>query len=246
MIAIISPALTMKECRENYIDLTIPCQINKAKEIVEKIKTLSKEELKEIMGVNDKIAELNKLRYEHIKYDEYGTPAIISYTGTAYKSINASVFNKDEIEFCKNHIRILSGLYGVLKPYDSVYEHRLEMKTKISINNSKDLYDYFGRSLYNELVKEDREIINLCSEEYSKAITPYLKDEDKFITCSFKIYKNGSLKSYSTDAKSTRGLMVRYIVENKIDNKEFLKDFKENGYTFNESLSTEIEYIFTK
>lgn len=246
MIAIISPALTMRECSENYIDLTIPQQINKAREIISEINKLSYEDFKRIIGVNDKLAELNKFRYKHIKYDEYGTAAILAYIGTAYKSINASIFDGEEIDFCRKHIRILSGLYGVLNPYDSIYEYRLEMKTKISIGNSKDLYDYFGKSLYDELIKDDRQIINLCSEEYSKAVTPYLTEGDSFITCSFKIYRNGNLKSYSSDSKSTRGLMVRFIIENRVNNIHLLKEFRGNGYTFNESLSTEYEYIFTK
>lgn len=246
MLIIISPSLTMQDVDMNFEDLTIPNQIDKARNIVHKIKLLTYSEMKSVMGINDKLVELNKLRYDNIKFDNMGKPALLSYTGTVYKSIKANTFNRDEIEFCKNHLRILSGLYGVLKPYDSIYEYRLEMKTKIGVNGCKDLYEYFGRSIYEKIICEDREIINLCSGEYSKALIPYLTSEDRFITCTFKIRRGDSLKTLSTDAKQTRGMMVNYIVKNNIQDRELLKEFNENGYSYDETLSSENEYIFLK
>lgn len=246
MIAIISPSLTMEECSDNYTNLTIPFQVDMAKKIVSRINELDIQNIKSIMNINEKLATINKLRYKKIKFDNNGSPAILSYTGTVYKNINASIFDSEEIEFCKKHVRILSGLYGILKPYDSIYEYRLELKTKIDIENSNNLYDYFGNSIYKCLISKDREIVNLCSGEYSKAIIPYLTNEDKFITCSFKINKNGVLKTFATDAKATRGRMINFIVKNKINNVELLKNFNENGYVFKEELSNDSEYVFAK
>ena len=246
MIAIISPSLTMEECSDNYTNLTIPFQVDMAKKIVSRINELNIQDMKSIMNINEKLATINKLRYKKIKFDNNGSPAILSYTGTVYKNINASIFDLDEIEFCKKHVRILSGLYGILKPYDSIYEYRLELKTKIDIEDSNNLYDYFGNSIYKCLISEDREIVNLCSGEYSKAIIPYLTNEDKFITCSFKINKNGVLKTFATYAKATRGRMINFIVKNKINNVELLKNFNENGYVFREELSNDSEYVFVK
>ena len=246
MIAIISPSLTMEECSDNYTNLTIPFQVDMAKKIVSRINELNIQDMKSIMNINEKLATINKLRYKKIKFDNNGSPAILSYTGTVYKNINASIFDLDEIEFCKKHVRILSGLYGILKPYDSIYEYRLELKTKIDIEDSNNLYDYFGNSIYKCLISEDREIVNLCSGEYSKAIILYLTNEDKFITCSFKINKNGVLKTFATDAKDTRGRMINFIVKNKINNVELLKNFNENGYVFREELSNDSEYVFVK
>ena len=246
MIAIISPSLTMEECSDNYTNLTIPFQVDMAKKIVSRINELNIQDMKSIMNINEKLATINKLRYKKIKFDNNGSPAILSYTGTVYKNINASIFDLDEIEFCKKHVRILSGLYGILKPYDSIYEYRLELKTKIDIEDSNNLYDYFGNSIYKCLISEDREIVNLCSGEYSKAIIPYLTNEDKFITCSFKINKNGVLKTFATDAKATRGRMINFIVKNKINNVELLKNFNEHGYVFREELSNDSEYVFVK
>ncbi len=246
MIAIISPSLTMKNCSDDFFNLTLPSQIDMSKKIVEEIRKLSLEDLEKILCVNSKVGKLNFERYENLKFDEFGSPAILSYTGTAYKNIKPSIFNEEEIKFCSEHVRILSGLYGVLKPYDSIYEYRLELKTRINILGNEDLYKYFGDSMYKNLVNCDRKIVNLCSSEYSKAIIPYLSHEDEFLTCSFKINKNGILKSISTDAKASRGSMINFIVKNKINDFESLKNFNDNGYTFDERLSNSTEYVFVK
>lgn len=248
MITIISPSITMEECNDNdnYINLTLPVQVDMAREIVSAIKEFDYDEIKTMMNVNEKLALINKLRYEKIKFDDKGSAAILAYTGTVYKNMKASVFDKEDIEFCRDHIRILSGLYGILNPYDSVYEYRLELKTKLKVGNKNNLYDYFGDSIYKNLVSKDRTIVNLCSNEYSKAIEPYLTDKDKFITCSFKVNKGGILKTLSVEAKSMRGKMVNFIVKNKIDDPVKLKDFNEGGYFFKKDLSSELEYVFVK
>lgn len=246
MITIISPSLTMEECDDNYINLTLPIQVDMAKKIVSVINDFDIEKIKNVMNVNEKIALINKLRYEKIKFDDKGNAAILSYTGTVYKNINASVFDRDEIEFCKKHIRILSGLYGVLNPYDSIYEYRLELKTKLEVDNKNNLYDYFGSSIYENLISIDRTIVNLCSNEYSKAVQPYLTSNDKFITCSFKINKGGILKTLSVEAKAARGKMVNFIVKNKINEVEVLKKFNDGGYSFRDDLSNDFEYVFVR
>lgn len=246
MITIISPSLTMEECNDNYINLTLPIQVDMAKKIISIMNEFSVEEMKEVLNVNEKLALINKWRYGKIKFDDKGSAAILSYTGTVYKNINASLFDREEIEFCRNHIRILSGLYGLLNPYDSIYEYRLEFKTKLKIDNKNNLYDYFGRSIYENLISEDRVIVNLCSNEYSKAIQSYLTNDDRFITCSFKVNKNGALKTLAVEAKAARGKMVNFIVKNKINEVEKLKKFNEGGYSFIEKLSNEFEYVFVK
>lgn len=246
MLSIISPSLTMKEISDNYMNLTIPVQIDMTKKIVNEINKFTFDEIRDVMRINDKLAIINKTRYKKMKFDDHGGAAILSYNGTVYKNIKASSFDRDEIEFCKNNIRILSGLYGMLRPYDSIYEYRLEMKTKIKIGDKGNLYDYFGKTIYENIVSKDRVIINLCSKEYSFSIEPYLTSNDKFITCNFKTNRDGILKILSFDAKAARGMMVNFIVKNRINNHEDLKKFNENGYVFDEKLSNEREYIFIK
>ena len=246
MIALISPSLAMEKCSDECMDLTIPVQIDKAKTIVSYIKKLDLYEIKSLMKVNDKITYATKSRYENIKFDCNGSPAILSYKGLVYKNMYASVFDRDDIEFCAKHIRILSGLYGVLKPYDSIYEYRLELKTKFAIENSSNLYEYFGSTMYDNIVCDDREIVNICSNEYSRAIIPYLTDKDRFVTCSFKVKKNGALRVITTEAKAGRGKMANFIVKNKINNVELLRDFNYDGYKFDRKLSSKDEYVFVK
>lgn len=246
MVCIISPSITMKEVDDNCNNLTMPTYIEKAKEIVYKINSMSDEEISDIMEIDGELLKTNRWRYKKFKFDLNGNPAILSYTGTVYKNINANIFDNEDIEFCKEHIRILSGIYGILRPYDSIYEYRLEFKSKVKIGKFKDLYEYFGKCIYDDLVKCNNEILNLCSNEYSKAIIPYLSEKDKFITCSFKIKKNNTIKSYAMDSKITRGKMVNFIVKNKINRYKDLKEFNENGYSFNNALSNENEYIFIK
>lgn len=246
MVSIISPSLMMKEVDDNHKNLTIPVYIEKTKEIVGKINSMSDEEMSKLMVIDGDLLKINRVRYNKFRFDSNGSPAILSYIGSVYKNINANVFDINDIEFCKEHIRILSGLYGILRPYDSIYEYRLEFKSKVEIGKFKDLYGYFGKCIYDNLIEHDREILNLCSNEYSKAVIPYLSDKDKFVTCSFKIKRNNTVKSYAMDSKITRGKMVNFIVKNKINKYEMLKEFNENGYSFDKTLSNECEYIFIK
>ena len=246
MVSIISPSIMMKEVDDNHKNLTIPVYIEKTKEIVDKINSMSDEEMSKLMVIDGDLLRINRFRYNKFRFDSNGSPAILSYTGSVYKIINANVFDINDIKFCKEHIRILSGLYGILRPYDSIYEYRLELKSKLRIGKFKDLYGYFGECIYQNLVKHDREILNLCSNEYSKAIIPYLCSKDMFITCSFKIKRNNIIKSYAMDSKITRGKMVNFIIKNKIDKYEMLKEFDDNGYLFDKALSNKYEYVFTK
>ncbi len=246
MICIMSPSLSMEECEDHYINLTVPQRIDMARRIVDFVNKTSIDEIMTIMGINYKLAEMNKLRYERIKFDNNGSPAILCYTGTAYKNMNPSIFNDQEIEFCREHVRILSGLYGVLNPYDSVYEYRLELKSKISVDGTRDLYEYFGRVMYDDIVRCDRQIVNLCSNEYSKSVKPYITSRDMFITCVFKTNKNGYLRIVANDAKAARGRMVNFIVRNRITRVELLKEFDELNYRFDKTLSNSGEYVFIK
>lgn len=246
MIIMLSPAKNMKHIDAFDRDLSLPCFIDNTKEIVENIKAFSIEDFKNRMKINEKLAILNKNRFENIKFDTLGSPAILTYDGIQYKNIEADSFTKQDEEFADNCIRIISGLYGVIKPYDSIYEYRLEMQTKLQVREFKNLYEYWGNSIYEQLIKEKRAIVNLTSNEYSKSIEKFIKDSDTYITCTFKVSKNGKLKVESTQAKKARGMMVKYIVKNRVKNTEELKKFNLGGYEYQENLSDNGEYIFVK
>ena len=172
-------------------------------------------------------------------------PAILSYNGLQYNHIKAEEFKEEDYDFVNSTIRIISGLYGILKPYDGICPYRLEMQCKLDIDG-KNLYKFWGDSIYKELYKDNEEVINLASKEYSKVITPYLKDEDKFITVDFKCFHKGKIRTIATEAKMLRGEMVKYIIDKKINNSDNLKEFCYNGYNFSEEYSNENNFVFFK
>lgn len=246
MIIMLSPAKNMKHVQELDRDLSLPCFIDNAKEISKNIKSFSIEDFRNKMKINEKLAFLNKSRFDKLKFDSLGTPAILTYDGIQYKNIEAENFTKKDEEFANSYIRIISGLYGVLKPYDSIYEYRLEMQTKLKIREFKNLYEYWGDSIYKELSKENTAIVNLASSEYSKTVEKFINNNDTYVTCTFKINKNNILKVESTQAKKARGMMVKYIVKNKIEDISDLKKFNLEGYKYQENLSSNNEYVFVK
>lgn len=242
MIVFISPA---KGFNETDIKAnSIPSLIDKSKIIMNELKSLSEDDIKKSMKVNDKIAELNVRRFSNFRFDSEGIPAIFGYSGIQYKNIDAASFSEDDINFLEKHFRILSGLYGVLKPMDSIYPYRLDLLTKISVEGSKNLYEFWNSSIYEKLSEESPSVIvNLASDEYSKAVKKYAENQ-KYVSCTFKVDKSGKLKVESTASKIARGKMVRFIVENRIDDPEQLKTFNLDGYIFREDLSSDDEFVF--
>lgn len=246
MIVMISPTKNMREVKEEYQNLTLPTFIESSKELIESLKEYSINDLQRTMKINEKLAHLNKTRYETMKFDEYGTPAILTYDGLQYKNIGATSFTNEEISYVKKHIRILSGLYGVLNPYDSIYPYRLEMQMKLKIRDYKDLYEYWNHRLYEQLTYHNNIIINLASNEYSKAIEKYVTDSVKYITITFKVEKKGNFKVEATASKMARGQMIQYMVKHQITKPEQLKEFHEGGYEYSKKLSNDHEMVFVK
>ena len=155
-------------------------------------------------------------------------------------------FSNSEFEYISKHLKILSGFYGILKPFDGVVPYRLEMQAKLQIDNYKNLYYFWDNKLYKELTKDSKIILNLASKEYSKAIEKYLTKDDTFITCIFGRLVDSKIKVKATEAKMARGLMVRYLAENNIKDIEEIKSFSELGFSYSEDYSTNNELIFLK
>ena len=178
MRIIISPAKKMKVDTDTLSAMGTPVFLETVERIMTWMKRLSYEEAKELWGCNDKIAGQNYRRFQEM--DLYGnlTPAILSYEGIQYQYMAPAVFEEGMLAYVQEHLRILSGFYGVLKPMDGVTPYRLEMQAKAGIGGKKDLYEYWGRSLYDEVTKEDHVIVNLASKEYSQCIERYLADGD--------------------------------------------------------------------
>lgn len=254
MKIIISPAKKMNDEVEALAYQTLPDFIDKAEEIVGIMQKLSYEEAKNLWKCNDKIAQLNYERFQGMELREKLTPAILAYEGIQYQYMSPTVFESSMLDYVEKHLRILSGFYGVLRPMDGVTPYRLEMQAKLSVDNKRNLYEYWGKSIY-EAVTEDEivealvqsnTIINLASKEYSVCIEKYLHPDDRYITCVFGELVDGKVMQKGTYAKMARGEMVRYMAENQVEKVEDIKRFNRLGYSFNEKLSSDNSYVFIR
>ena len=248
MKIIISPAKKMNMSRDSYEVTGMPCFLADTKILMQEIKKLSLAEAKALWKCNDKLAELNFRRFAEMDPEKCLTPAILSYEGLQYQHMAPEVFTDMALSYVQEHLRILSGFYGVLKPFDGVVPYRLEMQAGLSVAGKKDLYAFWGRRLYCRLMEdnEDGVILNLASKEYAGAVEPYVKTPCRFITVSFEEDVDGKRKQKGTFAKMARGEMVRFLAENGIEDIEGIKRFTGSGYRFREELSGEWNYVFVK
>ena len=246
MKIILSPAKKMIVDIDNLAPVELPVYIDKTAEVLNWMKSKSKEELKAIWKCNDKIAEQNFNRLEKMDLYSRLTPAVLAYEGIAFQYMAPAVFEIQQFEYLQNHLRILSAFYGILKPMDGVTPYRLEMQAKAEIEETTNLYDYWGDRLYHSVIDDSRTIINLASKEYSKCIERYLSDKDNYITITFCELSGDKLVTKGTYAKMARGEMVRFMAENNIENPVDIQKFDRLGYTFRGNLSSETEYVFER
>lgn len=246
MKIILSPAKKMNVVPDLLAPQGMPVFLSRTEEILAWLRTKSYGELKKLWGCNDKIAEQNMERIRHMDLRRNLTPAILSYEGIAYQYMAPSVFEDGQLEYVQRHLRILSAFYGVLKPGDGVTPYRLEMQAKAAVGGHKNLYELWGRRLYEAVRDEDGIIINLASKEYAKCVEKYLTDEDRYITITFCEKSGGKLVTKGTYAKMARGEMVRFMAEKQIESPEEIRGFDRLGYMFREDLSTDQEYVFER
>lgn len=246
MKIILSPAKKMNVNTDSVEHIGVSVFLDKTEKILGYLQSQSHDALKTLWKCNDKIAAQNFERLEKMNLRERLTPAVLSYEGLAYQYMAPAVFEDGHLDYVQEHLRILSGFYGVLKAMDGVTPYRLEMQAKASIAGCKDLYAFWGDSLYKEVRDESGVILNLASKEYSKCIEKYLQPEDTYITCTFCEIVNGKLAQKGTYAKMARGEMVRFMAEHQIEDVEEIKKFDRLGYVFREELSSATEYIFER
>lgn len=254
MLIIISPAKTLDF--ESPISVKGQTDIafsKESKQLVRLLKKYKAEEIEKLMNVSHKIAMLNYDRYAQWKFpfNELETrQAIFAFKGEVYNGLDAYSLNQEDVDFAQDHLRILSGLYGVLRPFDMILPYRLEMGTKIETDKFKGLYEFWGEKIFKNLQKAIDEsgtkvLVNLASAEYFKAAN-LKKMKADIITPSFKEARDDGYKMITIFAKKARGLMSRFIIQNQIENAEDLKHFDLEGYFYNDELSKENEYIFTR
>ena len=242
MKIIISPAKKMNVDTDTLAPSGLPVFLEETEQLMEWMRRLSLAEAKALWKCNDRIAEQNYRRFQEMDLRRNLTPAVIAYEGIQYQYMAPSVFGGAETEYIQEHLRILSGFYGVLKPFDGVVPYRLEMQAKAS--EAGDLYRFWGEKLYREAA--DEVILNLASKEYSRCIEKYLRPEKLFLTVTVGELIGGKVKQKGTFAKMARGEMVRYLAENQVEEPQGIKGFDRLDYHFAEELSTETEYVFLK
>ena len=251
MLILISPSKTLDFSR-NFItpENTMPDFLTEAEELITELRKYSTSRLSKLMNVSTKLAQLNYDRYQYWTLpfnSENSRQALLAFKGDVYDGLNAETFTESDFIFAQDHLRILSGLYGILKPLDLMQPYRLEMGTPLKTRKWKDLYDFWGSKItdkINECIKEDI-LINLASNEYFKAVKKK-NIQARIITPIFKDYKNGSYKFMSLYGKKARGLMASFIIRNKLIDTEQLKLFDMDGYYFNDEMSSTNEWVFTR
>ena len=254
MLMVISPAKTLDYDTPPVIDKsTQPRFVEHSVELIEVLREKSPQDIAKLMSLSDKLASLNVARYG--SWERESTPqnakqALLAFKGDVYTGLNAEDFNADDFAFAQQHLRMLSGLYGLLRPLDLMQPYRLEMGTKLSNPRGKDLYTFWGERISQWLnddlaAQGDQVLLNLASQEYFGAVKPKALNA-RVIDTVFKDRKNGQYKIISFYAKKARGLMARYVIKERLQDPEGLKDFNLDGYRFDAASSSDNQLVFLR
>ena len=246
MKIIISPAKKMRVDTDTFPAHDLPVFMEKTEILKSWISGLSYSEQKQLWACNDKIARQNAQRFEEIDLYRNLTPALLAYDGIQYAYMAPAVFEDGQFDYVQEHLRILSGFYGLVKPMDGVVPYRLEMQAKAAVNGYRNLYDFWDDSLYREAMDDSRIMINLASKEYSKCIEKYLQPDDRFITCIFGEPEGGKIVQKGVYAKMARGEMVRFMAANAVTDPQQIKAFDWSGYRFDADSSSDTTYVFLR
>lgn len=254
MILVISPAKTL-DFQSELISTHhfIPQSLDRSERLIKKLRTLSKKKIGELMGISKDLSQLNYDRYAEWSTDfneENSRIAIQAFKGDVYIGLDPTSFNPEDLDFAQQHLRILSGLHGVLKPLDGIKPYRLEMGTRLPVARKKNLYEFWKEEVterVNGFLDEvnGRYLINLASDEYFNVIDKK-KLKAEIIKPVFKEFKNGEYKVISFLAKKARGMMSAYVIKNRLTEPEDMKSFDTEGYSFNDELSNTTEWVFTR
>ena len=246
MRIIVSPAKKMKSDPDSFPVSDFPMFLHKTEQLLSTMMGMSPEYLKQVWKCSEAIAALNIERLQTMSLKSRLTPAILSYEGIQYRYMAPGVFTDREFAYIQEHLRILSGFYGMLKPFDGVTPYRLEMEAKLRVGEQENLYAFWGDLIANALFEETDCIINLASKEYSRCIRNYLPGNVRFITCRFAELEDGRLLEVGTLCKMARGEMVRFMAENQITDPEELKHFDRFCYRFDPKRSSQKTFVFLR
>ena len=246
MRIILSPAKKMNTDTDSFAVRDLPQFLDRTENLLAALRAMEPDELKKLWKCNDQIAALNVERITDMDLRRNLTPALFAYEGIAYQYMAPNVFTYDQLEYVAEHLRILSGFYGVLRPFDGVTPYRLEMGAKLSTGGYKDLYGFWGDSVAKAVCAESDLIVNLASKEYSQTVEKQLPPGVRFLTVVFGEHIGVKTVEKGTMCKMARGEMVRYMAENHIEQPEQLRSFDRLGYRFYAGESDENNYTFIK
>ena len=254
MIIVLSPAKTLDYEFESTHEYSVPAFLNQSSKLIGELKEKEPKDIASLMGLSDKLATLNYDRYQSWsaskKVSVDSKPSMLVFKGDVYQGLKAKDLSKSEMKFAQKHIRILSGLYGILRPLDLMKPYRLEMGTKLQTSQGKNLYEFWGNKVQKNVLDELNNhksdlLINLASKEYFTVLGK-LPEEINVVTPTFKDYKNGKYKIISFYAKKARGLMARWIIQNKVSDFESLSNFNLDGYKYSKAESTATMPVFLR
>lgn len=254
MLTVISPSKTLDLKSRSYPSHTSPFFSSQIRELVDHMKTMSKEDLEELMKISPKLAVLNRDRYQSFNFPftiENSHQALLAFKGDVYQGISVDDYGDDDFDFAQNSLRVLSGLYGLLRPLDLIQPYRLEMGIRVSGPWGKNLYEFWEDMITDRINQElleskgDKVLVNLASNEYFKAVRPGRLKCD-VVNVHFKEKKDDGFKIIGIHAKRARGVMTDFIIKNRIIHAEDLKPFNLNGYEFRSTLSTGLDWVFTR
>ncbi len=246
MRIIISPAKKMKVDTDSFPPEGFPLFLEQAEHLAAVLRSMTPRALQNLWRCGDTIAQQNVERLEKMDLRRNLTPALLSYQGIQYQYMAPGVFDREQFSYVREHLRILSGLYGLLRPFDGVAPYRLEMGARLSVDGGRDLYDFWGDRLARTLAEETDVVINLASQEYGRGVAPHLPPCVQLVTCVFGELQNGKVVEKGTLCKMARGEMVRWLASQGTTRPEDLPAFQGLGYKFSPAYSTPDRLVFLK
>ena len=247
MRIIISPAKQMREDRDNLLPRGLPGFLPETRRLLSALRNLSPAELQKLWKCNDAIARQNVARLATMDLRRRLTPAILAYEGIQYQYMAPGVFTAEELDYIQEHLRILSGFYGLLRPFDGVTPYRLEMGARLAVDGCRDLYAFWGGKLARALAGESGWVLDLASKEYSRAVLPHLPPSVRVVTCVFgELRPDGKVVEKGTLCKMARGEMVRWLAETGTAHPDGLPAFQGLGYRYDPDRSTGARMVFLK
>ena len=246
MQIIVSPAKKMNVDVDSFAPEGLPVFLAETERLKTTLQGMTPEALQALWRCNDAIARQNVERLAGMDLRRRLTPAILSYEGIQYQYMAPGVFTEEQLQYIREHLRILSGFYGILRPFDGVTPYRLEMQARLSVDGCRDLYAFWGSKLAERLTEETDCVLNLASREYSRSVEPWLPPSVRFITCIFGELRGEKVVEKGTMCKMARGQMVCWLAANRIEGPEAVRNFAELGYRFSPEHSGETTYTFIK